>query len=169
MNLEEYALTEDQEKKASRFLESLVRTEPMPYMSCPFYERCEVQVCPMDPMKTERIWYSEEGPCINPEFSSEKMVKTQKKLTKKRAEGYFTFGMLNRDMIIRRGMQGIDPDVPMPVYNRGQKAIDSYYADKERQWLLDHPEITAEQRERMKQEGMKRYETLKRHIGGHER
>jgi hypothetical protein len=91
VNLEEYALTEDQEKKARRFLESLVRMDPMPYMSCPFYERCEVQVCPMDPMKTDRIWFSDEGPCINPEFSMEQMVITQKKLAKKRAEGYFTY------------------------------------------------------------------------------
>jgi len=149
MNLEEYALAEDQEKIARRFIESLVRKDPMPYMSCPFYERCEVQVCPMDPMKTERIWYSEEGPCINPEFSSEKMVKTQKKLTKKRAEGYFTFGMLNRDMFIKGGIHGIDPDVPLPVYNKGQKAIDSYYADKERQWLMDHPEISRDQMEKL--------------------
>lgn len=74
-----------------RFLESLVRTEPMPYMSCPFYKRCDVQVCPMDPMKTDRIWFSDEGPCINPEFSMEQMVITQKKLAKKRAEGYFTY------------------------------------------------------------------------------
>jgi hypothetical protein len=41
-------------------------------------------------------------------------------------------------MFIKGGIHGIDPDVPLPVYNKGQKAIDSYYADKERQWLTEH-------------------------------
>jgi hypothetical protein len=58
------------------------------------------------------------------------MVITQKKLTKKNASGYFTYAMLDRDMIIKKGVKGIDPDVPESVERKGQHAVEALYTER---------------------------------------
>ena len=166
IRLEEYSLTEQQKKQIRKYIHSLITAEPKPYESCPFYEKCEVQVCPMDPMRDSRIWYSDEGPCLNPDFKDHKAVINQKKLSKRHAPGYFTYAMLNRDIIVKAGIQGIDPDIPDTVERRGQKAIDSLYVEREQAWIQGHPELTAEQRAKMKTQGMAGMEALKRYREG---
>lgn len=165
--LDEYAgLNEQQREQVKRFVANLKEQEQRPFESCPFYERCESQICPMDPSKAERTWYTDEGPCLNPDYRNEQSIINQKKLTKKQASGYFTFEMLNRDIIIRKGIQGIDPDVPESVDRRGQSAVDSYYREKELSWLSDHPQLTEEQREKMKLKAAKGIEALNRYREG---
>jgi hypothetical protein len=150
ITLDEYSLTEDQKTKVQQYIKVLTSTEAMPFKACPYFDRCEDQVCPMDPNNQDMIWYSNEGPCFNPEFKENLSVINQKKLSKKNAQGYFTFEMLNRDIIIRRGIQGIDPDVPEAIEKRGQEAIDSLYRNRKQAWIRDHPELTEEQREKMR-------------------
>ena len=162
----EYQLTEQQKKQVRKYIRSLITAEPKPYESCPFYEKCEVQVCPMDPMRDSRIWYADEEPCHNPDFKDHKAVINQKKLSKRHAPGYFTHAMLNRDIVVKIGIQGIDPDIPDTVEKRGQEAIDSLYAERERAWQHGHPELTAEQREKMRTKGMAGLEALKRYREG---
>ena len=73
--------------------------------------------------------------------------------------------MLNRNFIIKRGIEGIDPDVPDSVESKGQKAIDKLYRDREESWLNSHPELTEEQIEKKKIQG----ETLKKYMEGKNR
>lgn len=162
ITLDKYNLTEGQQKQVKRFIENLTSTESMPYRSCPYFDGCEDQICPMDPLKEKRIWYSEEGLCLNPEYKKDRAVISQKKLAKKHAPGYFTFEMLNRDIIVKKGIQGIDPDIPESVDRRGQKAIDSLYREREEAWIAGHPELTDTQREKMRERGMKGLDALKR-------
>ncbi len=167
ITLDEYAgLNEQQQRQVKQFIDNMKEQEQRPYESCPFYDRCESQLCPLDPSKGQRIWYTEEGPCINPEYRDELSVINQKKLSKKHAQGYFIFDMLNRDIIIRRGIQGIDPDMPESVDRRGQRAVDSLYRERELSWLSDHPELTKEQREKMKLRASKGIEALNRYREG---
>ena len=71
--------------------------------------------------------------------------------------------MLNRDIVVKKGIQGIDPDIPGSVERKGQNVIESLYREREESWLKGHPEITMQQRRRMKEEGMKRSDALKRY------
>ena len=158
----DYELTDAQVKQVRRFIKGLKTEDPMPYLKCPYYDRCEDQICPMDPLSNSRIWYADEGLCLNPEFKKDKAVMTQKKLAKKNPPGYFTHGMLNREIVVRKGIAGIDPDVPETVDKRGQKAIDSLYAERERAWIASHPEITPEQKEKMRSKGMMGIEAIRR-------
>ena len=166
ISLDKYSLTGDQQKQVRRYIRNLIEAEQRPYVSCPFYGRCENPICPIDPLREKRIWYSDEGLCINPEYKEDKTVISQKKIARKHAEGYFTHAMLNRDIIVKKGVRGIDPDVPDSVYDRGQESIDSLYAQREEAWIGAHPELTQEQREKMKAKGMKRLEAIKRHGKG---
>jgi hypothetical protein len=159
----EYALTGDQQKQVRRYIRNLLEVEPVPYESCPFHGRCENPICPMDPIREKRIWYSDEGLCLNPEYKGDKAVVSQKKIAKKHAQGYFTHAMLNRDIIVKKGIRGIDPDIPESVYDRGRESIDSLYAQREEAWIGAHPELTRKQREKMKSRGMKGLEALRRH------
>ncbi len=157
------AMQKDEIHKA---IKAMLTPEPKPYINCPYYQKCEDQVCPMDPLKENRIWYSHEGQCLNPEYKGTLMAQSKKKISKKHAPGYFTYAMLDRDMIIRKGVEGIDPDVPDNVLRRGQHAVDSLYREREKAWLSGHSEITGEQKERMRLDGIKKYEALKSYMEG---
>ena len=84
-------------------------------------------------------------------------------LCQKKAQGYFTYEMLNRRIIIRNGIAGIDPDVSEAVDLRGQKAVDNLYRDREESWFNAHPEITDEQIEKKRISAMKGTEALKKY------
>ncbi|MGC8618676.1 MAG: hypothetical protein ACP5UZ_08100 [Thermoplasmata archaeon] len=104
--------------------------------SCPLYEKCECPLCPLanNPMQ---VWYSEDDICKNPDF--ETISRSMKKLKRKAAQGYFTLDMLNRDFIVRRGTEGVDPDLPDTVKDPLKE-----YERREKAWLHKHPEISRE-------------------------
>ena len=79
--------------------------------NCPLYEKCECSLCPLD--HDNNVWYSEDEICKNPDFHI--IGNSMKKLKKKGAPGYFTFQILNRDFIVRKGTEGADPDLPDSV------------------------------------------------------
>ena len=166
MNVLSYDLNEAQVREVKRFIKRLTQREPAPYTKCPYYDRCENQICPMDPLRHRRIWYADESQCLNPEYKNDRAVMAQKKLAKKKPPGYFTYGMLNRDIVIRKGITGIEPDIPESVDRKGQNAIDSLYAERERAWIATHPEITPEQREKMRIHGLKGAEVLNEYRRG---
>ena len=166
MNVLSYDLDEGQVKEVKRFIRRLTEQEPAPYAKCPYYDRCENQICPMDSLKHKPIWYADEGLCLNPEYKNDRSVVAQKKLAKKKPSGYFTYGMLNRDIVIRRGITGIEPDIRESEERKGQNAIDSLYAERERAWITDHPEITPEQREKLRANSIKGLEAIRRHGNG---
>ena len=132
---------------------------------CSMWKECNDMICPMDQGKEKRIWYAEKGfeedVCNNPEYRNNFAVRNQKKLKRFNPSGYFTYQMLNRDIIIRKGITGIDPDVPETVYDRGQKTIDKLYEDREQSWIAEHSGFTAEQKQQARERGMKNIEALK--------
>ncbi len=104
--------------------------------SCPLYQKCECPLCPLsdNPMQ---VWYSEDEICKNPDF--ETISRSMKKLKRKAAHGYFTLDMLKRDFIVRKGVEGIYPDLPDTVKDSLKE-----YERREKAWLGKHPEISKE-------------------------
>ena len=165
INLSEYMLSPEDQKKVRSFIEKLQNKEATPFEACPLYDRCNAPLCPMDPSIGLRIWYSDEDVCTRTMYKDNQAVITQKKIAKKGAEGYFTYGMLNRDIIVKKGIQGVDPEMPTPAERRGQSLIDGIYQEREEAWKKAHPELTKKQKAKMREEGMKRAESLKRYRG----
>jgi len=112
---------------------------------CPFFHSCSASLCPLDPEVLTRIWLPEEGNsdevCRNPEFAGLQFIITQKKIRRAlrnrtgARDDYFTFKMLNRNIIVRPGIRGAPSDPPENV-----KDSMAWYARKEKAWLAKHPE-----------------------------
>jgi len=113
---------------------------------CKFFHTCSASLCPLDPDVSKRIWLPEENDtyeiCRNPEFAGLQFVITQKKIRRvlrnreKQRDDFFTYGMLNRNIIVRTGIMGISQDPP-----ENTKDPMAWYAKKEREWISNHPEI----------------------------
>ena len=172
MNLDSFMeiekLNNKEIEQVKEYVESLKRSrQKQENQKCTFWQRgCNNQICPMLKDNSRYIWYSEEDACNNPEYKDELTVINQKKIKKKKAEGYFNFEMLNRRFVVKKGIAGIDPDVPEAVDLRGQKAVDNLYREREESWFNAHPEITDEQIEKRRITGMKNIEALKRYSEG---
>ena len=141
MNLDSFIemekLNSEEVEQVKKYVESLKRSRhEQENEKCTFYQRgCNNQICPMVKDNSRYIWYSDEDTCSNPEYKDELTVVNQKNLKKKKAPGYFNFEMLNRKFVIKKGIEGIDPDVPEAVDLRGQKAVDQLYRDREEAWF----------------------------------
>jgi len=113
---------------------------------CRFFHTCSASLCPLDPDISKRIWLPEENDtyeiCRNPEFAGLQFVITQKKIRRvlrnreKERDDFFTYGMLNRNIIVRTGIMGISQDPP-----ENTKDPMAWYAKKGREWISNHPEI----------------------------
>jgi hypothetical protein len=114
--------------------------------SCLLFDNCECPLCPLD--QDNNVWYSEDEICKNPEF--EPITTSMKKLKRKAAQGYFTLEMLNRDFVVRKGTEGIDPDLPDSMKDPWKE-----YQRREKTWLRKHPEISRERKEKMRELGLK--------------
>ena len=172
MNLDSFIemekLNSKEVEQVKEYVESLKRSRhKQENEKCTFWQRgCNNQICPMVKDNSRYIWYSEEDICSNPEYRDELTVINQKKLKKKKALGYFTYEMLNRDFVIKKGIEGIDPDVPEAVDLRGQAAVDKLYKDREEAWFNAHSERTEEQINNRRIAAMKGTEALKRYREG---
>ena len=104
---------------------------------CPFFNSCNVPICPLDENKGKAIWYSHEVICKNRDFSDLDFIKTQKKISKlnKKYEiiGFFTFKMLNRSLIVKKGLEGLNEESD---FNKLRKY--------EQNWILRHKGISIE-------------------------
>ena len=121
---------------------------------CIMFENCECPLCPLT-IDPNQVWYSEDEICKNPEF--EPITTSMKKLKRKAAQGYFTLEMLNRDFIVRKGTEGIDPDLPDSVRDPWKE-----YQKREKTWLRKHPEISRERREAMRELGLKSIQSIQK-------
>ena len=121
--------------------------------SCTLYENCECPSCPLD--QDNNLWYSEDEVCKNPDFHI--IGNSMKKLKKKGAPGYFTLETLNRDFIVRKGTDGVDPDLPDSVKDPWKA-----YQKREKTWLKKHPEISRERREAMRASGLKSIQSIQK-------
>lgn len=119
---------------------------------CKRFEICSSPICPMDSEKENYIWYPDEEICAKQDFGKLQYIITQKKIKKVEAnpEKYFTFEMLNRDYIVKKGIEGLDPDKVSP--NREEKEVS--------EWLNQHPEISKETREKWRQQMIQKKETV---------
>jgi len=79
---------------------------------CSLYETCIAPLCPLDRSSLEGIWYPDEEICHSRTQGNHPWLKAQRRLSKVAAAGYFTVEMLNRLVIIRKGISGFDPNVP---------------------------------------------------------
>ena len=112
--------------------------------SCKFFESCSANLCPLDPRLKEMLWCPEENEldsiCKNREFSGLQFTRTQKRIARstrnrrREREDYFFFEMLNRNIVVRSGIEGI-PDPPDSI-----RDYEKWYSAKERKWILNHPE-----------------------------
>ncbi|MEM0142392.1 MAG: hypothetical protein QXL94_00355 [Candidatus Parvarchaeum sp.] len=77
--------------------------KPTEARECPFFERCNAPVCPVD---NEGTWYYDEDICKNSDFNNEKIIRTQKSLRKYKAEGIFTRDLLMKIQRVRKTTKG---------------------------------------------------------------
>ena len=96
---------------------------------CKKYDTCNAPLCPLDEQSLKHgIWYPDEEICGIRTHATLPWIQNQKKLVKKtgRADRYFNLQMLERNCIIRKGIEGLDPD-----------QAEEYQLKK---WLKAHPE-----------------------------
>ena len=109
---------------------------------CTHFDTCSAPLCPLH-ADGAGLWYPDEPICkSHKHHQGARWVANQRKIAKKAksAEGYFTKAMLDRDFLVRRGIEGCNPD-----------ALD---ADAEiRRWIAAHPERTAEQKAAARERG----------------
>ena len=99
---------------------------------CKHDDSCNAPICPLDEKSTSKcIWYPDEEICHSRKFASMMFIQKQRLVAKREGEEtkYFTFEMLNRNIVVKQGIIGIDPDQEIESANRA-----------ERKWISDHPE-----------------------------
>ena len=82
---------------------------------CNKFDSCSAPLCPLDEHSMRHvIWYSDEEVCVSLAHRGLPWGKAQRRIVKAGADPsrYFTFEMLNRGCVIRRGITGLDPDQP---------------------------------------------------------
>jgi len=80
--------------------------------ACTLYETCNTPLCPLDGSSLNGIWYPDEEICRSRTQGNLPWMKAQRKLSRVAAGGYFTVEMLNRLVVIRKGIAGLDPNLP---------------------------------------------------------
>ena len=79
--------------------------------NCPRFQICSAPLCPL---LENGVWYSEEEVCKRRGLGQNPVVRNQKKIVKKIREKakdtYFTYGMLKKNITIKKGVKGIKPD-----------------------------------------------------------
>jgi Holliday junction resolvase RusA-like endonuclease len=80
--------------------------------TCTLYETCNTPLCPLEGSSLNGIWYPDEDICRSRVHGNLSWMKAQRKLSRVAAGGYFTVEMLNRLVVIRKGIAGLDPNLP---------------------------------------------------------
>ena len=110
---------------------------------CTLFESCFAPLCPLDPVSLKGIWYPDEEICRSRSQGGRLWIRSQRRIAKVAGHGagYFTLGMLDRLVVIRKGITGLDSDaVEEPQLGR---------------WLADHPErrgMSEEKKARLRQQ-----------------
>jgi hypothetical protein len=82
--------------------------------TCSLFESCLAPLCPLDPSSLKGIWYPDEEICRSRSQGGRPWIRAQRRLAKVAGSGagYFTLEMLSRLVVIRKGITGLDPDLP---------------------------------------------------------
>lgn len=100
--------------------------------TCNHFETCSAPLCPQDrDSLLKGVWFPDEEICRNRKFTGQTFIRKERAIKKKAKDEttYYTNAMLNRDITIRKGISGIDPDQEI---NQAELA--------ESQWIKAHPE-----------------------------
>ncbi len=104
---------------------------------CPRFNLCGAALCPLS--SEDFVWYSDEEICKLSDFQDTTLIRTQKKIQRRRASGVFTKAMLDRKIIVGKNIKGLHAD------EVDRKAEDT--------WIQKHKEflkvITDEQKRMM--------------------
>ena len=75
-------------------------------------------------------WFADEEICTHPSYKNELCYKNQRKIarTARDSETFFTAAMLDREIIIKSGLRGLDPD-----------RDPGYLEEDVKKWLRAHP------------------------------
>jgi len=78
------------------------------YSSC---IKCSAPLCPEEKLSLEQeIFYPDEEICHKKDYGRLEWIKAQRKIKRKaKDDTYFTYEMLNRKCIIRKGIKGLNP------------------------------------------------------------
>jgi len=81
--------------------------------TCTLFESCLAPLCPLDPASLKGVWYADEEICRARSQGGRPWVRSQRRIAKvaEHSAGYFTIEMLNRLVVIRKGITGLDPDL----------------------------------------------------------
>lgn len=128
---------------------------------CKFYEDCSAPICPMTEDNSQYIWYPDEDICRNKTYADCQWIKTQKKIQKvaTNVETYYTMKMLNRNIVVKDSITGLDPDKIEGSNEDQLKRIEDKHI---KDWLDKHPEITTELKD-IKSKTMKKINVEKSH------
>jgi len=109
----------------------------MKAIECSYFDSCNAPICPLDENKEKAIWYSDEAICKNRDFSDLEFIKTQKKVSKLNKKyavcGFFTLKMLDRCLIVKRGLEGLNEE-------SNSNRLSKY----KQNWILRHKGISIE-------------------------
>jgi len=109
----------------------------MKAIECPYFDSCNAHICPLDENKEKALWYSDEAICKNRDFSDLEFIKTQKKVSKLNKKyavcGSFTLKMLDRSLIVKRGLEGLNEE-------SNSNRLSKY----KQNWILRHKGISIE-------------------------
>ena len=80
---------------------------------CTLFESCFAPLCPLDPLSLKGIWYPDEEICRSRSQGGRPWIRSQRRIAKVAGHGagYFTLEMLDRLVVIRKGITGLDPDL----------------------------------------------------------
>ena len=90
------------------------------HQTCTLFESCLAPLCPLDPVSLKGIWYPDEEICRSRSQGGRPWIRAQRRLAKVAGSGagYFTLEMLSRLVVVRKGITGLDPDLPEEVQLR---------------------------------------------------
>ncbi len=101
------------ERKPTEARREPVQSQSLQHHSCTLFESCLAPLCPMDPVSLKGIWYPDEEICRSRSQGGQPWIRAQRRIAKVAGHGagYFTFEMLSRLVLIRKGITGLDPDL----------------------------------------------------------
>ena len=87
-------------------------TESM--QDCQHFDYCDAPLCPLDPDIDKRTWFADEPVCKRRKFAKRLWRKNQRKIAKVAdfEAGYFTKPTLDKRITVRKGIKGLNPDLP---------------------------------------------------------
>ena len=123
---------------------------------CRYFNDCSAQFCPLA-MNENAKWLPDDEICRRSDFSSNLIIQNQRKIRKRSREPwkYFTYKMLDREFVIKTGIEGIDGDIPEAMATREGAA--KLYREREAEWFRKHRAISDKRKEQQVKRGQNLY------------